>query len=130
MEKETNVIHIEMEREYERADKKGLGSIVAFRLGRVNRRAYLNGELKYSDSLDGDIYLAKMKSEEDPIIRLAAFLQGRDTMTEKQIMRLTRKSFRKRMKELGEESRKCNVLIAASLAGACIALAILTILFL
>ncbi len=130
MEKETNVIHIEMEKEYEQADKKGLGSIVAFRLGRVNRRAYLNGELKYSDSLDGDIYLAKMKNEEDPIIRLAAFLQGRDTMTEKQIMRLTRESFRKRMKELGEESRKCNVLIAASLAGACIALVILTILFL
>lgn len=130
MEKETNVIHIEMEKEYEQADKKGLGSIVAFRLSRVNRRAYLNGELKYSDSLDGAIYLAKKKSEEDPIIRLAAFLQGRDTMTEKQIMRLTRESFRKRMKELGEESRKCNVLIAASLAGACIALAILTILFL
>lgn len=130
MEKETNVIHIEMEKEYEQADKKGLGSIVAFRLGRVNRRAYLNGELKYSDSLDGDIYLAKMKNEEDPIIRLAAFLQGRDTMTEQQIMRLTRESFRKRMKELGEESRKCNVLIAASLTGACIALVILTILFL
>lgn len=90
MEKETNVIHIEMEQEYEQADKKGLGSIVAFRLSRVNRRAYLNGELKYSDSLDGAIYLAKKKSEEDPIIRLAAFLQGRDTMTEKQIMRLMR----------------------------------------
>ena len=71
MEKETHTIRIEVEYEGERTNT---GKLPFFKICHVNRMAYLDDELAYSDRMTERVYFKSNRP--DPIRNLVKFLSG------------------------------------------------------